>query len=287
VITYFSPGPTHSFWEDHWAGHTPQELLREARRSPLTGLIEAALPLRGEVLEAGCGLGQYVLLFRERGRRAVGVDRTFEPLRECRKASPGAPVALMDLRRLGFRPGAFSAYVSLGVVEHDPEGPDAILREARRVLEPGGVLILSVPYVNGVRRLGTWWIRLRNRRVRAAGGEFYQFAFSRSEARAFLERNGFRVRSVSPYDPGRLLRKALRNLVRPPHPAPIECPSPTHNPLTFILSPSGGEGRVRGRGRVRGGEDKGFKRTVRRLLYTPLLLRLLGHMILFVAVKAD
>ena len=48
--------------------------------------------------------------------------------------------------------------------------------------------------------------------------------------------------------------------------------------------------------RVRGAEDKGegeargagrFKRTVRRLLYTPPLLRLLGHMILFVAVKAD
>jgi hypothetical protein len=120
------------------------------------------------------------------------------------------------------------------------------------VLEPGGVLVLSVPYVNGVRRLGTWWIRRRSRRVRAAGGEFYQFAFSRSEARAFLERNGFRVRLVSPYDPGRLLRKALGNLVRPRHPAPLECLSPTHNPLTFILSPSGGEGRVRGRGRVRG-----------------------------------
>jgi SAM-dependent methyltransferase len=259
VITYFSTRSTHTFWEDHWAGHTLDELLREARRSPLTGIIEAALPPDGEVLEAGCGLGQYVLLLRERGRRAVGVDRTFEPLRECRKASPGAPVALMDLRRLGFRPGVFSAYVSLGVVEHDPEGPDAILREARRVLQPGGILILSVPYVNGVRRLGAWWIRRRNRRVRAAGADFYQFAFSRSEARAFLERNGFRVRAVSPYDPGRLLRQALGNVVRPPHPA---------------LSP-------------RGGEPRGFKRMVRRLLYTPPLLRFLGHMILFVAAKAD
>ncbi|MBI3031159.1 MAG: class I SAM-dependent methyltransferase [Candidatus Rokubacteria bacterium] len=273
MIAYFSPGPTRSFWEDHWAGHTLEELLGEARRSPLTGLIEAALPPRGRVLEAGCGLGQYVLLFRERGRRAVGVDRTFEPLRECRKASPGAPVALMDLRCLGFRPGAFSAYVSLGVVEHDPEGPDAILREARRVLEPGGVLILSVPYLNGVRRLGTWWIRLRNRRVRAAGGEFYQFAFSRREVRAFLERNGFRVRSLSPYDPARLLRKALGRVVRPPHPA---------------LSPRGGEdegeGIISG---VRGAEGARFTRAGRRLLYTPPLLRLLGHMILFVAVKAE
>jgi len=53
----------------------------------------------------------------------------------------------MDLRELGFRPGVFAAYISLGVVEHDPAGPDAILREAWRLLEPGGVLLLSVPYI--------------------------------------------------------------------------------------------------------------------------------------------
>ncbi len=270
MITYFSPVPTHSFWEDHWAGHSVEELLRDARRSPLTGLIEGALPPRGALLEAGCGLGQYVLLFRERERRAVGVDRTFEPLRECRKASPGAPVALMDLRRLGFRPGAFSAYLSLGVVEHDPEGPDAILREARRVLEPGGVLILSVPYVNGVRRLGTWWIRRRNRRLRAAGGEFYQFAFSRSEARAFLERNGFRVRSVSPYDPGRLLRRWGRRLGLLATPGPA--PAPAH----------GAAG-----GSLRTDSLSPLARLARRLLYLRAGLALFGHMILFVAVKAD
>ncbi len=270
MIAYFSTARGTDFWEDHWAGHSVEELLQVARRSPLTALIEAALPSRGRILEAGCGLGQYVLLLRERGRLAVGVDRSFEALRECRKCSPAAPLGVMDLRALGFRPGAFAAYISLGVVEHDPEGPDAILREARRVLEPGGVLILSVPFVNGVRRLGAWWIRRRNRGVREAGGQFYQFAFSRPEGRACLERNGFRVLWVRPYDPARLLRSWARQLPG------VGSPGQEPRPAAAVVAEAG----------VRPG-PRPLLRLARRLLYTQPALGLFGHMILFVAVKAD
>ena len=92
-LAYYSRSATAEFWSEHWGSHSVATLLEVARRSPLTAIIERHLPPRGLVLEAGCGLGQYVLLLRERGRAAVGADWSLDALREGRRA--GAPLAAM------------------------------------------------------------------------------------------------------------------------------------------------------------------------------------------------
>lgn len=256
-LAFYAAGADQEFWNEHWGRHSTEELLAIAERSPLTRLLQDALPPRGRILEAGCGPGQYVVLFRRAGRVAAGVDFAAEPLARCRAAFPDTPLAVMDLRSLGVRDASVACYVSLGVVEHDHDGPDAILREAHRVLEPGGVLLLSVPYVNGLRRLASAWIRRRQRRIRDAGGAFYQFAFTRREARRVLERHGFTVRGAVPYDPLRVVRSILRHR-----------PREADGPATASM-PQGGGGRA----------------LVKRIAYTAPSLALLGHMILFVAVK--
>lgn len=239
-------------------------MLRVARDSPLTALIERHLPPQGRLLEAGCGLGQYVLLFRERGRDAVGADWSLEALRAGARA--GAPVAVMDLRALAVRSGAVAAYLSLGVVEHDPAGPDAIVREAARVLPPGGVLILSVPYWNGLRRLGASYLRRQARKAQEAGGQFYQYAFTRRELGARLEAAGFAVQGLHPYDPARIIRKTLRHVAG-------SAPAPIGTGGREVAASAVGRHRHR------------LRRAGRALLYSGPALRLLGHMLLAVAVR--
>ena len=262
-LAYYSRAATEEFWSEHWGGHDVDALLDVARRSPLTALVESGLPRAGLVVEAGCGLGQYVILLRERGHRAVGADWSVDALRRGRARAAGAPLAAMDLGALAMRDGAAAAYLSLGVVEHDVAGPERLLAEARRVLAPRGRLVLSVPYLNGVRRLFRAAVLRRQRAVRAAGGEFYQYAFTRPEVRRFLDRAGFDVLSLSPYDPARILRQALRRAARRDG-----APPP---PPTTARRDSGGGPAAAG--------------VARRLLYTGPALRLFGHMILAVAEK--
>ena len=241
-----------------------EELLRIARESPLTELIERNLPATGRVLEAGCGLGQYVLLLRERGRAALGADWSLDALRAGARA--GAPVSVMDLRALAVATGAVAAYLSLGVVEHDPDGPDAILREAARVVPPGGRLLLSVPYWNGVRRIGAPYLRRQAGLTRAAGGQFYQYAFTRRELGRRLAAHGFAVRAFHPYDPARILRKALRGLRGGARVTSSAVPASGRTPAPPA-------------------DRRAWRRAARALLYSGPALRLFGHMLLAVAVR--
>ena len=260
-LPYYSLTADQDFWSEHWGGHSVEHLLSVARRSPLTSLIVDALPPGRLVLEAGCGLGQYVLLLRERGFAAAGVDWSVDALTACRKAGP-APLVAGELRALPLRDGAVGAYVSLGVVEHDERGPDAILVEAARVLSRGGVALVSVPYRNGLRRIGEPWLRARGRTVARRGGRFYQYAFSRAELVAALRRHGLDVMRTVPYDPARIVSRALPRRWR----AAVRAPGP----------PSEAPGN---------GGGAGWRAVARQLLYRPAALRLLGHMLLAVAVK--
>jgi SAM-dependent methyltransferase len=271
VLTEYRKSSGQEFWSEHWGHHPVEELLAIARRSPLTTLIMRALPKAGMILEAGCGTGQYVLLLRERGWQVAGADWVVDPLVACRRVA-SAPLAAMKLEELAVRDGALAGYISLGAVEHDERGPDAILAEARRTLTPGGILVLSVPYVNGVRRLAAPWLRRRNRAVKSQGGKFYQFVFTRGELRAALARHGFSLLSSAPYDPARLLRKAL----------------PGGLAWRFSSSPASaanaGDGGAETRPPAAGPRSRAVS-LARYLLYTEPALRLLGHMLLVVARK--
>ena len=277
-LAYYSRAASQAFWAEHWAGEDVRALVDIARASPLTRLIEAALPPAGRILEAGCGLGQYVVLLRERGHAVAGADWSLDALRRGRAGAPGTPLAAMDLGALGIRSGALHAYVSLGVVEHDPGGPGAIVAEAARVLAPGGRLLLSVPYWNGMRRLGAPRLKRQARRLQASGGEFYQFAFSRREVWSFLEAHGFRVLAFHPYDPARIPRKFLEELMRRSRWRPR---APVRGAGLRERTP------IDDRVAVGGPHREGIVRpALKRLAYSALSLRLFAHMILAVAVRA-
>lgn len=161
------------------------------------------LPRDGLIADTGCGSGRWPIYLHRRGYRMIGIDISLEACRIARENEPRLPVLCTDARRAPLRSGALDAVLSSGVVEHDQAGPREALRELRRVLKPGGVLVLAVPYDNAFRR----WIANRlldavTRRRRRNGWKlaFTEYRFDMPELRELLRDSGFTEIAVRPND---------------------------------------------------------------------------------------
>jgi SAM-dependent methyltransferase len=92
------------------------------------------------VIDLGCGSGRTLVWNQDRGAFQVGVD--VSPF-FAHEALAGANLALGDLRKLPFADASFTKGYALDVFEHlSRDGLAGVLREASRVLKPGGRLFV-------------------------------------------------------------------------------------------------------------------------------------------------
>lgn len=108
----------------------------------LLGAVERALgSFKGEVLDVGCGRMPYkslILSEQSRVTGCIGLDLPtayYEP-----------PDLLWDGRTIPLPDSSVDSALLTEVLEHCPDA-EAVLREVRRVLRPGGFLFLTVPFI--------------------------------------------------------------------------------------------------------------------------------------------
>ncbi len=104
------------------------------------------------ILDIGVGAGRTTDLLRTISRDYVGIDYTREMVDACRAKHPNARIEHMDARDLhAFRDNQF-ALVMFSFNGIDAVGVEdrlTVLREVHRVLQPGGLFILSAHNRNG------------------------------------------------------------------------------------------------------------------------------------------
>jgi SAM-dependent methyltransferase len=108
---------------------------------------------RRRVLDLACGVGRDTFYLEGRGLRVVGVDAAESGVRvaQQRRRERGAAAAFLaaDARHLPFRDGAFQGVYCFGLL-HEFTGPGRqadvarVMAEVRRLLCPGGLLVLTV-----------------------------------------------------------------------------------------------------------------------------------------------
>jgi ubiquinone/menaquinone biosynthesis C-methylase UbiE len=106
--------------------------------------------INGTMLDIGCNNGNLAFLLRKQGvppeqLNYIGVDIAEKSI-ECAKHRdvPGAKFQVGSAHELDFSDESFDAVTLVEVIEHMPDQAHAI-REATRVLKPGGLLLLSTP----------------------------------------------------------------------------------------------------------------------------------------------
>ena len=116
------------------------------RRRILTRFIEdicrRVTDRRPRILDVGCGTGANLLMLSQYGD-AEGVDVSEDALAFCRERGLDK-VKLGAAEALPYEDGTFDLVTALDVVEHLDDDL-AGLREMRRVLRPGGRVLLFVP----------------------------------------------------------------------------------------------------------------------------------------------
>ena len=149
------------------------------------------------VLEVGCAAGTQCIALKRMGfGRVAGLDINTSVLdlakRNSREQGLEADYFIMgDAHQLPVASGSLDLVFSVGVMEHLPD-LHASLLEQRRVLKPGGRLVMAVPNT-----YCPWWTTAKKWRAGLSKKDHFAFpgafrTFSPDQGRRALEEAGFR-----------------------------------------------------------------------------------------------
>ena len=137
-----------------------------------------------KVLDIGCATGALLASLREKGWQAAGVEISL-PQAEYARRERNLDVRTLPLEENRFPPDSFRAVLASHLIEHLND-PASLVREAYRILIPGGRFYVTTPNIAGfqARLLGKLW--------RSAIFD-HLYLFSTKTLPALLMKNGFTV----------------------------------------------------------------------------------------------
>jgi SAM-dependent methyltransferase len=147
----------------------------------------------GKACDLGCGPGHVARYLYERGVDVCGIDLSPALVERARQLTPAVEFRQGDMRALDVPDGAWAGIAALYSIIHIPHAEIVpTFRELRRVLRPGGVLLVAFHVGHETVHLDEWW----GQRVSVD----FRF-FPSEEMTGYLKSAGFDIEEVIERDP--------------------------------------------------------------------------------------
>jgi len=112
----------------------------------------------GPICDLGCGPGQIARYLQRQGVKTLGVDLSTKMVEEAQRLNPDIHFHQGDMLSLPDADNSWGGIAAFYCIIHIPrEQIVAALREMKRVLKPGGVLLITFHIGAEIEHLDEWW----------------------------------------------------------------------------------------------------------------------------------
>lgn len=206
IVEKFYPAgfDPQQYWDDKYSReHIAGKGSGEYAKQGFWPILEKQLKRDGRYLDAGCGIGGWILFLTDQGYQVEGMDSAARTVRALTEYNPDLKLKMGSLTALPYPDNQFDGVLAIGSLEYMERHVLEALRELARVTRLGGFVFLEVPLANTLRRWLYLPLKGMKRLVKISHGRqstFANYLFTQPGLKELLTQVGFEVVTMKPHE---------------------------------------------------------------------------------------
>lgn len=192
------------YWEDRYAQeHAAGKSSEEYAKQEFWPLMAKYLSKEKLYLDAGCGIGGWIIFLKEQGYNVEGIDVAARTLRALMEYDPDLKLKMATMTGIPYADNSLDGLLSIGTLEYVKDKVPTALKEVNRVLKKDAVFFMEVPIANTLRNIIYIPLKKIERMIKVTQGlqpTFSNYLFEKEKFLALLDKNGFEVLEVKPHE---------------------------------------------------------------------------------------